>query len=141
MLMVRKDWKTLAQGIALVVMVSSALVAAGQGTKATTANQDLGSANISRGIQIVRSEVHHDVSLPLRDLIVAKQHEIQPSQTGELEEAEPLRLIPLAQGLKPEGEPGCNAEVAAAAPEGPEELGVAVLADLEDRAISSHELH
>src|SRR5437660_1078555 len=105
MLVVRKDWKTLAQGIALIVMVSSALVAAGQGTKARTANQDLGSANISRGIQIVRSEVHHDVSLPMRDRIVAKQHEIQPPQTGELEEAEPLRLIPVAQCLKPEGEP------------------------------------
>ncbi len=104
MLAVCKNWKILAQGVVLIAVVSTALVAAGQGTKARTPNQDLGSSNISRGIQIVRSEVHHDVSLPLRDLVLAKQRQIQP-QTGEIDEAEPVRSIPLPQGLKPESEP------------------------------------
>lgn len=105
MLVVGKSWKTLVQGTAIVAMVSATLVAVAQGTKARTTTQDSGSANISRGIQTVRSEVHHDVSLPLRDLILAKQHESRPLQTSEMDEAEPVRSIPLPQGLKPENEP------------------------------------
>jgi hypothetical protein len=103
MLVAHKDWKTLLRGLALVAVVFSTLTAFGQGLKAS--NQDSAAANISKGIQIIRSEVHHDVSLPLRDLIKANQRGIMPSTPGEIDEAEPVRSIPLPPGLKPENEP------------------------------------
>src|SRR5437763_398802 len=55
-----------------------------------------------QGIRIVRSNVHHDVSLPLRDMI--RMHNELAASSQE-EEAEPLRLIPLPVGLKPAGDP------------------------------------
>ncbi|HEV3036941.1 MAG TPA: hypothetical protein VHA33_04055 [Candidatus Angelobacter sp.] len=101
MLVVRKNWKTSFRGLVLVAIACSALAALGQGRKATT--QDLADSQISKGIQIVRSEVHHDVSLPLRDLIRTQQRVI--TAPGEVDEAEPVRLIPLPPGMKPESEP------------------------------------
>src|SRR5262245_50496088 len=50
--------------------------------------------------RVVRSDVHHDVSPPLRDLA-----KIAPTQEGEREEAEELPLIPLPSGFKPASEP------------------------------------
>src|SRR5437763_1214739 len=101
MLVVLKDWKTLLRGLALVAVAWTTVTVAGQGIR--TRNQDSPEANISKGIQIIRSEVHHDVSLPLRDLIQARQRVIVPP--GEIDEAEPVRSIPPPRGLKPENEP------------------------------------
>ena len=86
MLVVLKDWKALLRGLALVTVACTTLTVAGQGLKAR--NQDSPETNISKGIQIIRSDVHHDVSLPLRDLIQARQRVIVPP--GEVDEAEPL---------------------------------------------------
>src|SRR5205809_219092 len=100
MLVMFKDWKTLLRRLALVTVACTTVTVAGQGQR--TINEDSAAANISKGIQIVRSEVHHDVSLPLRDLIQARQRVIVPP--GEVNEAEPVRSIPLPRGLKPENE-------------------------------------
>ncbi len=101
MLAVRKNWKALIQGITLVTVFSATGIAAAQGTKMRTADRDLGSANISRGVQIVRSEVHHDVSLPLRELLQAKPNSVAVRFPDEGQEAEPVRRIPLRPALQP----------------------------------------
>ncbi|HXB21665.1 MAG TPA: hypothetical protein VNV88_09800, partial [Candidatus Solibacter sp.] len=59
---------------------------------------------MSRGIQIVRSDVHHDVSAPLRDLLQVNQGAAAFPLPQE-EEAEPVRPIPLPSGLKPATDP------------------------------------
>ena len=102
MLAVPRNWKTLLRGVVLVAIACSAFVAAAQGRKAT--NHDLPDSQISKGIQTVRSEIHHDTSLPLRDMIRVNQAGI-PLESREINEAEPVRSIPLASGMKPENDP------------------------------------
>jgi hypothetical protein len=58
---------------------------------------------ITKGVQIVRSNVHHDVSPPLADLIKMRHDAL--SDSLQEREAEPVRPIPLPPGFKPEAEP------------------------------------
>src|SRR5438128_1776548 len=58
-----------------------------------------------QGIRIVRSNVHHDVSPPLRDLLKSNQLELDSSLPEAGQEAEPVRRIPLPSGLKSETDP------------------------------------
>jgi hypothetical protein len=54
-----------------------------------------------KGIRIVRSNVHHDVSAPLRDLLRVNQAAVTSPLLEEEKEAEPVRPIPLRPGLPP----------------------------------------
>lgn len=58
-----------------------------------------------KGIRIVRSNVHHDVSAPLRDLLQINQASVTSPLLEEEKEAEPVRSIPLPSGLKAATEP------------------------------------
>src|SRR5258708_15267159 len=60
---------------------------------------------------IVRQAVHHDVSPALRDLPTLSQS--RPN-VAEKDEAEPVRRIPLARGLKPPSQPDSALQSAAA---------------------------
>src|SRR5258708_5203771 len=54
---------------------------------------------------IERTAVHHDVSLPLRDMSQNQQSSaLPPVVIDQVREAEPARRIPLPTGLKPAGE-------------------------------------
>src|SRR5205807_8784940 len=57
---------------------------------------------VDQGIRIVRSDVHHDVSPTLLEMIKMR-NELAP--VSQEQEAEPLRLIPLPPGLKPATDP------------------------------------
>src|SRR5271166_1558478 len=54
----------------------------------------LGAQVVQKGPTTVRSDVHHDVSLPLRELL-----RNAPLPSLEEKEAEPVRRIPLPPGL------------------------------------------
>jgi uncharacterized repeat protein (TIGR01451 family) len=54
----------------------------------------------SAQVQITMSDVHHDVSGPLRELAG-----IAPAKVARAKEAEPIRSIPVPPGLKPAGVP------------------------------------
>jgi hypothetical protein len=82
---------------------------------ATAFAQSQAELQISNGIQIVRSNVHHDVSLPLLDLMKIKNAQTHSFQEHE---AEPLRLIPLPPGFKLPTEPdSVHQDVTLVAPE------------------------
>jgi hypothetical protein len=102
MLVAREGLKTLFQGLAVVAVLSSTVTAVIQSRENSKSVTESPAVN---GIRIVRSNVHHDVSLPLRDLIQANQAVITSPLPEDLQEAEPVHPIPLPQGLKPAADP------------------------------------
>lgn len=90
--------KVILRGLAVVACL--AVTAVSQGTQIKAGD----GSRISRAIQIVRSDVHHDVSAPLRDLLQMNQGAAAFPLSQE-EEAEPVRPIPLPAGLKPATDP------------------------------------
>src|SRR5579859_7995538 len=108
MLVVRAWFKTLVRGFALVAVLASAFTAVGQdlqNLKGAGDGKNISQTPAISGIRIVRSNVHHDVSLPLRDLIQAVPVVVTSPQPEDMEEAEPVRPIPLPRNLKPASEP------------------------------------
>src|SRR5260370_25371351 len=77
----------------LIVGLFFALSAFGQAANAPNVSDD-------STVTIVRQSLHHDVSLPLRDLIKAA-----PAPDTAKREADPARRIPLPPGLNTEGQP------------------------------------
>jgi hypothetical protein len=94
MFVVQARTKALFQ-IFIISVLSGATVFAQSG-RPQSANQSI------QGIQIVRSDVHHDVSPTLLEMIKMRNEMAPVSQE---QEAEPLRLIPLPRGLKPATDP------------------------------------
>src|ERR1700682_553937 len=76
----------------LVVALLFVLPALGQRANAPNVSDD-------SAVTIIRQSVHHDVSLPLRDLIKTAR---VPNAQHQPREAEPARLIPLPSGLNTE---------------------------------------
>ncbi len=90
---VMQKTEILSRGFVVAVLLCAAAFAQSDGAQP--------GSEVVQGIRIVRSNVHHDVSLPLRDLL-RMQNALAPSSQ---EEAEPLRLIPVPSGLKPATDP------------------------------------
>src|SRR5438874_5082423 len=118
MLVARERLKTWFRGFAVAATLFSTLTAAGQGREASKGVTQSPAVN---GIRIVRSNVHHDVSLPLRDLIQANPAVVTSPLPEDLQEAEPVRPIPLPLGLKPAADP--DPVLQGAAPLAPAQLG------------------
>ena len=71
----------------------------------SAAGQVADAPNTTDAVTVVRQDAHHDVSLPLRDLIKAAPVPDAATLANQPREAEPVRNIPLPPGLNTEGQP------------------------------------